>query len=116
MGETLRTRREVLQGLTTAIAAASAVVPAADAHGKSRTPRASRRPNIVVSTTSDPDENHNLHGKKGFEPLTAQLRSRLEELRRETGDSYRYTPSRTSFLVAQYGPTERPEPWRPNRS
>ena len=47
MSETLRTRREVLQGLTTAIAAASAAAPAADALGKGRGPHESRRPNIV---------------------------------------------------------------------
>jgi arylsulfatase A-like enzyme len=70
----------------------------------------------LYDLATDPDENHNLYGKTGFEPLTAQLKSRLEELRRETGDTYEYKPTRTSVLVAQYGPPELPEPWRPNRS
>lgn len=119
MGETLRTRREILQGLTTAIAAASSVAAATDALGESRTPHAGRHPNIVFllgegiraimlaadrgffrteryelipfisipelsrpeewelyDLASDPGENHDLHGKKGFAELTAQLRSR----------------------------------------
>ena len=70
----------------------------------------------LYDLATDPDENHNLYGRTGFGPLTAQLKSRLEELRRETGDTYEYKPTRTSVLVAQYGPPERPEPWRPNRS
>jgi arylsulfatase A-like enzyme len=70
----------------------------------------------LYDLATDPDENHNLYGRTGFEPLTAQLKSRLEKLRRETGDTYEYKPTRTSALVAQYGPPERPEPWRPNRS
>lgn len=70
----------------------------------------------LYDLATDPDENHNLHGKRGFEALTAQLTARLAQLRRETGDDYQYTPSRTSFLVGQYGPPERPDPWRPNGS
>lgn len=70
----------------------------------------------LYDLATDPDENHNLYGKTGFDALTAQLRSRLEELRRETGDTYQYKPSRSSFLVAQYGPPEPPEPWSPNQS
>jgi arylsulfatase A-like enzyme len=70
----------------------------------------------LYDLATDPEENHNLYGKTGFEELTAQLKSRLQELRRETGDTYEYQPSRTSVLVAQYGPPERPDPWRPNRS
>jgi arylsulfatase A-like enzyme len=34
----------------------------------------------------DPEEKVNLYGKKGYEELTKQLRQRLEELRKETGD------------------------------
>lgn len=41
----------------------------------------------------DPSEDHNLHGKPGYEKLTAQLRRRLEELRRETDDHYVYHPA-----------------------
>jgi arylsulfatase A-like enzyme len=70
----------------------------------------------LYDLATDPDENHNLYGRTGFEELTARLKSRLEELRRETGDNYAYRPCRTSFLVGQYGPPERPQPWRPNRS
>jgi hypothetical protein len=47
--------------------------------------------------------------------LTAQLKSRLEELRRETGDNYHYTQS----LDVSGGPirtARAPQPWRPNRS
>ena len=37
---------------------------------------------------ADPNEDHNLYGKPGYEELTDRLRARLEELRRETGDDY----------------------------
>jgi arylsulfatase A-like enzyme len=47
---------------------------------------------------ADPDENDNLYGKPGYEELTARLRARLEELRRETGDEYVYHPSRVLRL------------------
>ena len=65
---------------------------------------------------TDPEENHNLYGKQGFEELTAQLKARLEELRRETGDRYLFKPSPTTILLARYGPARRPAPWRPNDS
>ncbi len=45
-----------------------------------------------------------IGGAPGFEPLTSQLKARLEELRREAG-----IPANTSR-------PERPEPWRPNPS
>lgn len=41
----------------------------------------------LYDLATDPDENHNLYGKTGFEALTAQLKSRLEELRHKTGDT-----------------------------
>jgi arylsulfatase A-like enzyme len=34
----------------------------------------------------DPQEKENLYGKKGYEDVTKQLQTRLEELRKETGD------------------------------
>jgi hypothetical protein len=36
---------------------------------------------------------HNLYGKSGFEELTRQLQARLEELRKETNDTYQYQPT-----------------------
>jgi arylsulfatase A-like enzyme len=35
----------------------------------------------------DPEERDNLYGKKGYEEITAALRKRLQELRKETGDA-----------------------------
>jgi len=49
---------------------------------------------------TDPDEDHNLYGKPGYEDLTGRLRNRLEELRRETNDQYVYHPSRVLRLKA----------------
>jgi len=43
---------------------------------------------------ADPNEDHNLYGKPGYEEMTEHLRARLEELRHETGDNYVYHPSR----------------------
>jgi arylsulfatase A-like enzyme len=54
---------------------------------------------------ADPDENANLYGKPGYDELTAGLRARLEELRRETADNYVYHPSRTMRLKAVMDPT-----------
>jgi arylsulfatase A-like enzyme len=34
----------------------------------------------------DPQEKNNLYGKKGYEDVTKELKARLEELRKETGD------------------------------
>jgi arylsulfatase A-like enzyme len=53
---------------------------------------------------TDPNEDHNLYGKPGYEELTAYLRTRLEELRRETGDQYVYHPSRVMHLKAVFDP------------
>ena len=52
---------------------------------------------------TDPNEDHNLYGQSGYEQLTAQLRTRLEELRRETDDHYTYHPSRVLRLKAVEG-------------
>jgi arylsulfatase A-like enzyme len=43
---------------------------------------------------TDPDEIHNLYGDPKYADLTAQLRKRLEELRRETNDHYKWTPTK----------------------
>jgi hypothetical protein len=58
----------------------------------------------------DPEENENLYGKPGYEELTARLRDRLEELRRETGDNYVYHPSRVLRLKAVVEPPQEPKP------
>ena len=58
---------------------------------------------VVGAQATDPDENHNLYGKPAFEALTARLKSRLEELRRETGDNYHYIPSRSTSLMVRHG-------------
>ncbi len=42
---------------------------------------------------ADPDERTNLYGKQGMEAITQQLKMRLTELRRETGDHYEYKPT-----------------------
>jgi arylsulfatase A-like enzyme len=42
---------------------------------------------------TDPDEMNNLYGKAGYEEITAQLKERLAELRRETSDTYEYKPT-----------------------
>jgi arylsulfatase A-like enzyme len=55
---------------------------------------------------TDPDEDHNLYGKPGYGELTARLRARLDELRRETGDHYVYHPSRVMRLKAVVAPAE----------
>lgn len=65
---------------------------------------------------ADPNEDHNLYGKPGMEAITAELKERLAELRRETGDNYVYKPSRTPHLTVQMLPPEAPRPWRPNGS
>jgi len=41
----------------------------------------------------DPDEMRNLYGQPGYEDLTRHLQARMEELRRETNDHYRYQPT-----------------------
>jgi arylsulfatase A-like enzyme len=62
----------------------------------------------LYDLAQDPNEDHNLYGKPGFEALTARLKARLEALRLETKDSYQYKPSR---------PLGGPHiPWSPNGS
>ena len=62
----------------------------------------------LYDLAQDPNEDHNLYGQPGYEALTAQLKARLEALRRETNDSYQYKPSR---------PLGGPHiPWAPNGS
>jgi len=46
---------------------------------------------------TDPDEMNNLYGKAGYEEITAHLKERLAELRRETKDTYELT-SRRGYL------------------
>lgn len=65
---------------------------------------------------ADPNEDHNLYGKPGYEQLTAQLKARLEQLRQETGDHYVYKPSRTARMTVRMDPPTPPKPWRPNGS
>lgn len=64
----------------------------------------------------DPNEDHNLYGEPGMEAITAELKNRLAELRRETDDNYVYKPSRTPHLTVRMSPPEAPRPWRPNGS
>lgn len=42
---------------------------------------------------TDPDEMHNPYGNPKYADLTKQLAARLEELRRETNDHYKYKPT-----------------------
>ena len=53
---------------------------------------------------TDPNEDHNLYGNPGYEALTARLRDRLEALRRETGDTYVYKPTRVAHMSIFIGP------------
>jgi arylsulfatase A-like enzyme len=62
---------------------------------------------------TDPNEDHNLYGKPGFEALTETLRARLAALREETSDSYAYTPSRTPRMSFAIDPPTKPRPWKP---
>ena len=41
----------------------------------------------------DPDEMNNLYGKAGYEELTRHLQARMQELRKETHDTYQYQPT-----------------------
>jgi arylsulfatase A-like enzyme len=47
----------------------------------------------LYDVKADPDERANQYGKPGMEALTKQLKDRLDELRRETGDHYEYKPT-----------------------
>ncbi|MBS0333972.1 MAG: DUF4976 domain-containing protein, partial [Proteobacteria bacterium] len=65
---------------------------------------------------TDPNEDNNLYGKPGQEGLTAHLKERITALRKELGDSYEYTPSRTPRMTVEMLPPTKPRPWRPNNS
>jgi arylsulfatase A-like enzyme len=63
---------------------------------------------------TDPGEDHNLYGKPEYAALTARLKDRLAALRKETGDTYVYKPSRSPRPWVIFDPpTVIPEPWRP---
>ena len=42
---------------------------------------------------NDPDERNNLYGTPGYEQITAHLKERLTKLRKETNDTFPYTPT-----------------------
>jgi len=65
---------------------------------------------------TDSSEDKNLYDQPGYETLTAQLKSRLEELRRETADQYQYKPSMIVHRELHLVPPEPQRPWRPNGS
>jgi arylsulfatase A-like enzyme len=62
---------------------------------------------------TDPNEDHNLYGKPGYEALTETLRARLAALRAETADTYAYTPSRSPRMSFVIDPPAKPRPWKP---
>jgi hypothetical protein len=41
----------------------------------------------VYDLDKDPEEKVNLYGQPGYEEITASLRKRLQELRKEAGDT-----------------------------
>jgi arylsulfatase A-like enzyme len=65
---------------------------------------------------TDSNEDKNLYGKPGYEALTAQLKTRLEELRRESADHYQYRPGMTIRQELHLVPPGPQRPWRPNGS
>jgi arylsulfatase A-like enzyme len=65
---------------------------------------------------TDSSEDKNLYDQPGYETLTAQLKARLEELRRETADQYQYKPSMIVHRELHLVPPEPQRPWRPNGS
>ena len=44
----------------------------------------------LYDLANDPGELHNLYGQPAYSTLTAHLRNRIAELRRETGDRFNY--------------------------
>ena len=63
---------------------------------------------------TDPHEDHNLYGRPEVAELTARLKGRLDELRRETNDHYVYKPSRVPLpSVIFLPPSTAPHPWQP---
>ncbi|GLQ51774.1 sulfatase [Dyella flava] len=47
----------------------------------------------LYDLASDPEEKNNLYGKPAYAALASQLATRLDELRRETGDHFQYRPT-----------------------
>jgi arylsulfatase A-like enzyme len=63
---------------------------------------------------TDPAEDHNLYGKPEVAELTARLKTRLEALRKETGDTYVASRSRYPRMSVVFDPpSTEPPPWRP---
>ncbi|HEX3887000.1 MAG TPA: sulfatase [Phenylobacterium sp.] len=63
---------------------------------------------------TDPGEDHNLYGKPEYAALTARLKDRLAALRKETGDTYVYKPSRSPRPWVIFDPPNAvQQPWRP---
>lgn len=50
----------------------------------------------------DPDEAYNLYGKPGYAELTRQLATRMEELRKQTNDTYQYQPTGLPLYPDQF--------------
>ncbi len=68
----------------------------------------------LYDLAADPGEDHNLYGRPEAAELTAGLKARLEELRRETGDAYVYKVSRSPRMGVVFDPPGAPvQPWRP---
>jgi arylsulfatase A-like enzyme len=68
----------------------------------------------LYDLAADPREDANLYGRPQAAAITAELKARLEALRRETGDAYVYKPSRSPRpSVAFDPPTTVSAPWKP---
>jgi arylsulfatase A-like enzyme len=68
----------------------------------------------LYDLVADPREDTNLYGRPQAAAITAELKARLEALRRETGDAYVYKPSRDPRPSVVFGPsTTVPPPWKP---
>jgi arylsulfatase A-like enzyme len=68
----------------------------------------------LYDLAADPAEDRNLYGRPEVAELTARLKARLDEPRRETGDAYVYKPSRSPRPSVVFDPPGAPvQPWRP---
>jgi len=56
------------------------------------------RRQVHTVQSSFPNEMHNLYSKPGYEELIHHLQARMEELRTQTDDHYRYQPHRPAAL------------------